>query len=115
VDNITPELIFEKRWASTLLTMVLGKLREEFTASGRIELFEAMKPHLWSEEPAMSYAELAARLNMTVVAVKVTVHRLRQRYRELLREEIGNTVLDSSDVEDEIRHLIAIMSDQRSS
>ena len=111
VENLTPERIFEKRWASTLLGMVLQKLREEFTIGGRVELFEALKPHLWSEEPALSYAELAARLNMTVVAVKVTVHRLRHRYRDLLREEIAHTVADSTEVDDEIRHLIRIMSD----
>jgi len=111
VENFTPERIFEKRWGSTLLGMVLEKLREEFTIGGRVELFEAVKPHIWGEEPAVSYAELAVQLDMTVVAVKVTVHRLRHRYRDLLREEIAQTVADSSEVDDEIRHLIQVMSD----
>jgi hypothetical protein len=84
--------------------MVLQKLREEFTSGGRLELFEAMKPHLWSDEPAVSYADLAARLDMTVVAVKVTVHRLRHRYRDLLREEIAHTIADPSEIDDEICH-----------
>jgi len=111
VESLTPERIFEKLWASTLLGMVLRKLREEFTIGGHVELFEALKPHLWSDEPGLRYADLAARLGMTVVAVKVTVHRLRHRYRNLLREEIAHTVANSDEIDDEIRHLISVMSD----
>jgi len=110
VDNITPRQIFEKRWAATLLGSVLQRLREEFIVSGRAELFEAIKPHIWSDSPALAYAELAAQLNMTAVAIKVTVHRLRVRYRDLLREEIGRTVANASEVDHEIRYLIQVMS-----
>ncbi len=108
---MTPERIFEKRWATTLLQLVLKKMREEFIVSGKAELFEAIKPHLWSEGPATSYSQLAVQLNMTVVAVKVTVHRLRHRYRDLLRAEIAHTVATPGEVDDEIRHLIKVMSD----
>jgi RNA polymerase sigma factor (sigma-70 family) len=111
VENMTPQRIFEKRWAGTLLELVLKKMRTEFLVSGRPELFEALKTHLWSDEVAISYAELAVRLNMTIVAIKVTVHRLRHRYRELLREEISHTVASAEEVNDEIRHLISIMSE----
>src|SRR6266496_3965049 len=110
VDAVTPERIFEKRWAATLLELVLKKMRQEFIVSGKAELFEAIKPHLWSEGPATSYSQLAVRLNMTVVAVKVTVHRLRHRYRDLLRAEIAHTVATPGEVDDEIRHLIKVMS-----
>ena len=111
VDELTPERVFEKRWATTLLELVLKKMREEFIVSGKAELFEAIKPHLWSEGPAASYSQLAVQLNMTVVAVKVTVHRLRHRYRDLLRAEIAHTVATPGEVDDEIRHLIKVMSD----
>jgi len=111
VDEMTPERVFEKRWAATLLELVLKKMREEFIVSGKAELFEAIKPHLWSEGPATSYSQLAVQLDMTVVAVKVTVHRLRHRYRDLLRAEIAHTVATPGEVDDEIRHLIKVMSD----
>jgi RNA polymerase sigma-70 factor (ECF subfamily) len=75
-----------------------------------VELFEVVKHHIWSEDEGLSYAELAMRLNMTVVAVKVLVHRLRHRYRDLLRTEIAHTVADASEVEGEIRYLIEAMS-----
>ena len=107
---MTPERIFEKRWAATLLELVLKKLRGEFLISGKTELFEAIKPHLWSDGPVMSYAQLAVQLNMTVVAVKVTVHRLRHRYRDMLRAEIAHTVVNPGEVDDVIRHLIQVMS-----
>jgi DNA-directed RNA polymerase specialized sigma24 family protein len=110
VESMTPERIFEKRWAATLLELVLKRMRAEFLLSGRAELFEALKAHLWSEEPAMSYTHLAAQLNMTTVAIKVTVHRLRNRYRDLLRQEISHTVASPEEVNDEIRHLIQTMS-----
>jgi RNA polymerase sigma factor (sigma-70 family) len=110
METMTPERIFEKRWATTLLEQVLKKMRDEFLVTGRAELFEALKPHLWSEEPAASYSRLAAQLNMTTVAIKVTVHRLRNRYRDLLRQEISHTVASPEEVNDEIRHLISTMS-----
>jgi RNA polymerase sigma-70 factor (ECF subfamily) len=95
--------VFEKRWAAALLELVLKKMREEFILSGKAELFEAIKPYLWSEGPATSFSQLAVQLNMTLVAVKVTVHRLRHRYRDLLRTEIAHTVATPGEVDDEIR------------
>ena len=110
VDELTPERIFEKRWAATLLEEVLRKLRTEFVAGGKAEFFDLVKPHVWGDDQATPYAQLAAQLNMTVVGIKVTVHRLRQRYRDLLRAEIAHTVENASEVEDEIRYLINVMS-----
>ena len=111
VDKLTPQRIFEKRWASTLLEAVLQKLRGELSDAGRNELFEAVQPYLWKEDGVVSYANLAERLKMSAGTLKVTVHRMRQRYRDLLRGEIAQTVADPAEVDDEIRYLLRIMSE----
>jgi RNA polymerase sigma-70 factor (ECF subfamily) len=108
-DELTPAKVFEKRWAATLLEEVLKKLRADFAARGRVELFDQVKPHLWREEETISYAQLSARLHVTLSALKTTVHRLRRRYRELLRNEIAQTVADPVEVDDEIRYLIQVL------
>ena len=111
VDLRSPEIMFEKRWAATLLEQVLTRLRGEFSEAGRHELFEALKPHLWEEDDATPYAQLSTPFNLSVGALKVTVHRLRRRYRELLRTEIAQTVADPAEVEDEIRHLLRVLGE----
>jgi RNA polymerase sigma factor (sigma-70 family) len=108
--GLSPEQIYEKRWAATLLERVLARLREESIHAGRLELFDQLKPHLWGEDEATPYAQLATRFSMTVSAIKVTVHRLRRRYRDVLREEIAQTVADAAEVDDEIQYLIRVMS-----
>jgi len=108
--GLSPEQIYEKRWAATLLERVLARLRAEFEETERRELFDQLKPHLWGEDDATPYAQLATRLNMTVSAVKVTVHRLRRRYREVLREEIAQTVADPAEIDGEIQYLIRVTS-----
>ena len=85
-------------------------MRQEFSLSGKAELFDHLRPHLLNDVAGASYAQIAAELNMTVVAVKVTVHRLRQRYGEVLREEIAQTLSDRAEVDSELRHLIASLS-----
>ncbi|MHC4550997.1 MAG: RNA polymerase sigma factor [Planctomycetota bacterium] len=102
-----PEAGFDREWAQESIARALEKLRAESEARGRGERFEALKGSLMGEEPARS--ETAARLGMTEGAVKVAVHRLRKRYRELLRAEIAETVSDPSDVDDEMRHLVAAL------
>jgi len=109
--GLSPEQIYERRWAATLLEQVLARLRQESNLAGRGELFDQLKPHLWREDDATPYAQLAASFNTTVAALKVTVHRLRQRYRELLRDEIGQTVAEPAEVEGEIQHLLSVMSE----
>ncbi len=102
----TPERIFERRWALTLLDRVLGRLREEFKQAGKQKIFERLKTCLTGEKnPGNSYQQLAAELQMTEGAVKVAVYRLRRRYQELLREEIAQTVAAPEDIDDELRHL----------
>ncbi len=109
-DASTPEKLFEKQWAVTMLEHVLARLREEFTARGKAEQFERLKVLLWGEQGSPPYAEVAAQLRLSEGALKVAVHRLRQRYRELLRAEITHTVATPEEVDDELRHLIAVIS-----
>ena len=109
-DDVTAEKIFERRWALTLLEQVLRRLRAEYVRDGRENLFEQLKPTLTEVSRSVRYAEIAARLGTNEGAVKVAVHRLRQRYRELLRAEIADTVASPGEVEDEIRNLFAALA-----
>ena len=110
VDQSTPEKAFEKRWAVTVLEQVLERLREESIAGGKAERFERLKVLLWGEKGSPPYAEVAAELGLSEGALKVVVHRLRTRYRELLRVEVAHTVARPEEVDDELRHLIAVIS-----
>jgi len=109
-DASTPEQAFEKQWALTLLESVLGGLRSEYEQDGKGRLFEALKPCLMGTRESQPYVELAAKLEMSEGAVKVTVHRLRERYRERLRAEIAHTVASPGDVDNEMRHLFRVLS-----
>lgn len=111
VDGLTPERLFEKRWAATLLERVMTRLREECQSEGRGELLDALTPHFWGEHDGVTYRDIATRFGLTESAVGVTVHRLRARYRALLREEVAQTVATPGEVDDELRHLAAIMSE----
>jgi RNA polymerase sigma factor (sigma-70 family) len=106
----TPDQTFDRQWALALLDVVLGRVRKEYTDSGRDDLFVGLKDTLSGGRSEISYRELGARLDMSEGAVKVAAHRLRQRYRELLREEIANTVAGPEEVEEELQHLFAALS-----
>jgi RNA polymerase sigma-70 factor (ECF subfamily) len=106
---LTPERLFERRWALTLLDQVLAQLGEEFRQSDKGLLFEHLKVFLTGEKDTLSYRQVADELGLTEGAVKVAVHRLRGRYRELLCAEIARTVDDPGRVEDEIRDLFAAL------
>ena len=110
-EEATPEKIFEKRWAVTLLEQVLFQLREEFASNGKEDQFDRLKVLLWGEKDAPPYADVAADLGMSEGALKVAVHRLRQRYRELLRLEVAQTGASPAEVDEELRHLISVMSE----
>jgi RNA polymerase sigma-70 factor (ECF subfamily) len=110
VENVTLETLYEQRWALTVLERVLARLRTEFVATEKAELFDRLKIFLSTDQPDCSYAEIATRTGLKEGTVKVAVHRLRRRYGELLRAEIGNTVNDPHEVEDEVRHLISVLS-----
>ena len=101
----TPERLYERQWALTLLDQVLGQLRREYHAAGKSKLFEQLKGFLVGDSATSSHAAAAERLGMTEGAVKVAAHRLRKRYRELLRQEVAQTVAGDNEVEEEIRAL----------
>ena len=109
-DAATPETVFERRWASTLLQQALHKLREEQVAAGKKALFEALASCLTGAEPAQPYARLATQLGMSEAAVKMTIHRLRRRYGEFLRLEVAQTVIVPAEVDQELRHLLSVLA-----
>jgi RNA polymerase sigma-70 factor (ECF subfamily) len=109
-DPMSADKIFERRWAMTLLEQVLNRLRHEHVRAGKTELYEQLKACLSGGPNCAPYAELAARLKLTEGAIKVAVHRLRQRYRELLRDEIAQTVSGPAEVEEELRHLFSVLA-----
>jgi RNA polymerase sigma factor (sigma-70 family) len=108
-DSSPAEKIFERRWATTLLEQVVTRLRDEYARAEKTELYEQLKDCLTVESRSAPYAELAARLKMSEGAIKVAVHRLRARYREVLREEIAQTVSSPEEVEEELRHLFTAL------
>ena len=105
VDADTPVAAFERRWARALLDLVLQRLGAEYEARGRTDVFLALQPYLESTGESEPYAAVAQRLELSTAAVKVTVHRLRQRFRELLLAEVAQTVQHGGDVLDEVRCL----------
>ena len=109
-DTLTPELLYERRWALTVLENVFTALRQEVEAAGKTELYAELKDLLPRESRAIGYAEVAMRLGMSEAAVKVTIYRLRKRYRDLLRAEIAETVGSAADVEEELRDLVRIFA-----
>src|SRR3989454_4503386 len=108
-DTLTADRIYERRWALTLLEQVLTRLEIEYRSAGNSKLFDGLKEFLSDEPGRRSQAELAAELGMTENALKQAFHRLRQRYRQLLRDEIAQTVAVPGDVEDELRHFISVL------
>ena len=108
--DLSPAQLFERRWASTLIAETLARVRRELSMTGRDELFDQLEPSLWGDDTSTPYAEIAASLGMTAVAVKVTMHRLRARFRSMLREEIAQTVATLDDVEDELQRLFQILT-----
>ncbi|MGA3163475.1 MAG: sigma-70 family RNA polymerase sigma factor [Verrucomicrobiota bacterium] len=105
--QLQPDVLFDRHWAMTLIGRVMTQLHEEYLATGRAKLFEHLRSCLVRDESALPYAEIAARLNLTAAAVKMAMHRLRARFREILHAEIANTVSSQEEIEEEIRHLFA--------
>jgi RNA polymerase sigma-70 factor (ECF subfamily) len=109
-DYATPEKLFERRWALTVVERLLADLRAEWTAEGRASEFDEFKACLLGQAPAGGYAAVAVRLGTSEGAVKTAVHRLRRRFQSLLRERVSETLADGRDADDEIRHLIQALS-----
>jgi RNA polymerase sigma factor (sigma-70 family) len=108
-DPMTAEMIYERRWALTVLERVLSRLKDEYHSAGNAALFDSLKELLPDEPGSPSQAEIAVRLGLTENAVRQAFYRFRQRYQALLRDEIANTVATPGDIEDELRHLIAVL------
>jgi RNA polymerase sigma factor (sigma-70 family) len=106
-DELSPDKLYDRMWAVALLERVIQRLREESIAEGKGKLFEELRPFLMIGKSAIPYAQAAAALGLTEGAVRVAVHRLRQRYRALLREEISQTLSDPAQVEDEMQALFS--------
>jgi RNA polymerase sigma-70 factor (ECF subfamily) len=109
IDKATPEALYERRWALTLMEQVMTSLRQEYAQNEKSGLFDQLKGFLSGEDRSMTYVELAAQHGVSESAVKMAVLRLRQRYGQLLRQEIAHTVSTPEEVEEEIRHLIAVV------
>ena len=109
-DESSPEAVFDRRWALTVIDRVLAVLRTDFHQRGKEAVFNGLKAHLVGAESPASCRETATELGMSEAAVRVAVHRLRRRFGELLRDEIGQTVTTHQEVEDEIQHLIRALS-----
>jgi RNA polymerase sigma factor (sigma-70 family) len=107
LDLLTPEKIFDARWAITLLDEAMGRLRAECVAQGKISTFQTLKPFLdpINSNAALSYEQVATELEVSVGSVKTLIHRLRKQYASLLREEIARTVCDPTEVDEEIHSL----------
>ncbi len=109
-DTLTADRIFERRWAMLLLDRAVERLHAEHEAAGKLALFEALKTSLAGPRESQPYSSLAAQLGLSEGAVKVAVHRLRQRYREVIRAEIAETVASEAEVEAELKHIIAALA-----
>jgi RNA polymerase sigma factor (sigma-70 family) len=107
--QVTPEQNYERRWALTLLETVVQRLQAEYKQEGRSELFTALSPCLVGDRESQPYAALAVKLDVAEGTVKSAVHRLRQRYRQILRDEIGQTVVTPAQVDEELRYLFEVL------
>ena len=110
-ETMTPERAYEQRWAMTLLEQVLQRMLEDYTRAGKARLFEVLEDYLWGTDGEPSYAQIADELAMSEGALRVAVHRLREHYRERLRAEVAQTVNSPAEVDEELRHLIAVVGE----
>ena len=112
VTDESPERLFDRRWALALLDEALASLRAELSEAGKVRQFELLNPFLSREAGSGEYSRTSQVLGLSLSAVGVAVHRLRQRYREIVRETVANTVVDPGCVDDEIRYLLVLLSGQ---
>ena len=105
-DDLTPEKLFDARWASLLLDRALTRVKQEYVTASKAALFDELKGFLTGANDDVPYADAARALSLSEGAVKVAVHRLRRRFRDALVREIAETVSDPADIDGEIRHLL---------
>jgi len=108
-EALTPEQLYELRWALTLLETTLEQLARDFTRTGRADFFAELKGYVWGQQVNTPYRVIAARFGLSESAVRVTVHRLRQRFRELLRLEVAQTVARPEEIDEELHHLAEVL------
>jgi RNA polymerase sigma factor (sigma-70 family) len=109
VDLASPDVLYDRSWAKAVLAQALSRLREEYASSKHGPGFEALKDYVWGERSGLSCAELGREIGMSEEAAKKAVQRMRQRFAQLLREQIAETVNTPSELEDEIRHLSTLL------
>jgi len=110
VEKSTPESLYERGWALSLLAGVLQQMEQEYAREGKAAWLETMRPALTAEPTEVSYPEIAEKLGLTETAARVAVHRLRQRYRKLIRAEIAHTVHSPAEIDEELHHLLQVLS-----
>jgi RNA polymerase sigma-70 factor (ECF subfamily) len=109
-DELSPERIFEKRWALTLIERALARLGLEYAGSGQEQLFNVLREYVWGLAEPESYSTVARRLQLSEGAVRVAVHRLRRRCRDLIRSEIAQTVAVADEIDAEVQHLMGVLA-----
>jgi DNA-directed RNA polymerase specialized sigma24 family protein len=110
VDRMDPEHLFERRWAVTLIETVLQRLEAEYAAAGKAAPFAVLKPYLTGDQGRAGYAELAAQTGTSEGAARVAVHRFRQRYHDLFRAEVAQTVTSAAELAEELRHICRVLA-----
>lgn len=106
--DLTPDQLFEKRWAVTIVERAQTRLRDEFVAANKVSLYEELKKHVWGEGRE-GYNGAAARLNTTEGALRIAAHRMKDRFRSLLREEVAQTAASADEVDEELRYLVSVL------
>jgi RNA polymerase sigma factor (sigma-70 family) len=109
VENSTPEHAFAKRWAATLLELVMSQLRRKYSTNGKTNLFEILQCHIWSDPAEVRYAAFTSELGMSEGAARVAMCRLREDFRSMLRAEVASTVETDAEVDEELRYLISVL------
>jgi len=109
--GVSADKVYERRWALTLLDRTMSRLRQEFVTADKLAEFEQLKVFLTAESGAIAYSDVATRMGMNEGALRVAVHRLRRRFREVFREEIAHTVSDPGEIEAEVHHLLTALTE----
>lgn len=107
-QDLTPDRLFDKRWAVAIVERAQHRLRAEYCAANKLPLFEQLQGHVWGDAAA-GYAESAARLNTTEGALRIAVHRIKERFRSLLREEVAQTAASTDEIDAELRYLVSVL------
>lgn len=107
--ELTPETLYEREWARTLLERAQSRLHEEYRTAGKAELYECLKAFPMAEKSDCSFQHVASESGLTISALKSAVHRMRARYRQLVREEVMHTVANPEELQQEVRLLIAVI------